>query len=173
LAFVDRVARGLDEKGQSQPLPQAEVGMTRLPDASLDRLIALLRDGRAYFWQAVVRADSDELRRTYGVAAAVRDAMIEDLRDLGAVSLASDPVPPSPQGFAALRREFDPARPERHVDVVIARERATLRLIERVFRSHPAFLIRRLMKQHYPQLQQSSAVLRRLRMRHDVAYGPT
>ena len=48
-------------------------------------------------------------------------------------------------------------------------EGAGLRLVESVFRSHPSLAVRRIMKVHYPRLQQSARIMQRLSRRDHAA----
>jgi hypothetical protein len=144
--------------------------MTLVPQESLDWLVALLRDGRAYYRHAVVHTDDAEIRRAFGLAAEARDALIVDLREAGLIEAGGQDgeVPPA-HSYEALRRQFDPRHPGAHAEALVQREEATLRLVESVFRSHPAIVVRSLMKKHYPKLQQSGAIIRRLALREHAA----
>lgn len=144
--------------------------MTLVPQESLDWLVALLRDGRAYYRHAVVHTEDSEIRNAFGLAAEARDGLIVDLREAGFIEAIGD-ISPTPQqhSYEDLRRQFDPKHPELQADALLPREDATLRLIESVFRSHPSIKVRSLMKKHYARLQQSAAIIRRLSVRLHAA----
>jgi hypothetical protein len=144
--------------------------MTLVPQESLDWLVALLRDGRAYYRHAVVHTEDVEVRTAFGLAAEARDALIVDLREAGFVDSTDVGAPvPAPHRYEDLRRQFDPRHPALQAEALVPREEATLRLVESVFRSHPAIQVRSLMKKHYPRLQQSGAIMHRLSMRAHAA----
>lgn len=144
--------------------------MTLVLPESLEWLVALLRDGRTYYRHAVVHTEDSEIRNAFGLAAEARDGLIVDLREAGLIDAIGD-VAPAPQQhrYEDLRRQFDPRHPELQADALLSREDATLRLVESVFRSHPAIKVRSLMKKHYPRLQQSAAIIRRLSARLHAA----
>lgn len=143
--------------------------MTLVPQDSLDWLVALLRDGRAYYRHALVHTEDVELRHVFEVVAEARNGLLTDLRavgmikpsGLGDVPLDATSTPPQHR-YEALRRQFDPAHPASQAQALIPRENATLRLMESVFRSHPEEVVRSLMKKHYPRLQHGSAIMQRM-----------
>ena len=144
--------------------------MTLVLQESLDGLVALLRDGRTYYRNAVVHTEDPEMRQAFGLAAEARDALIVDLREAGFIDVAREvEAPPAQHGYESLRRQFDRSHPELQADALLPREDATLRLVESVFRSHPAIKVRSLMKKHYPRLQQSAAIIHRLSKRLHAA----
>jgi hypothetical protein len=151
--------------------------MTLIPQESLDWLVDLLRDGRDYYRHAAEHTGDAEVRRAFGVAAEARDALLAELRALPpetAAIAASDAgvsrnALPETQRYDQLRRQFDPAQPERQADALLPRERSTLNLVESVFRSHPSTAVRRLMKQYFASLQQGAAIMQRLAQRARAA----
>ncbi len=143
--------------------------MTLIPQDSLDWLVALLRDGRAYYRHALVYTEDVEMRHVFEVVAEARNSLLTDLRAVGMIKpsgLADVPLDataaPPQHRYEALRRQFDPAHPASQAHALIPRENATLRLIESVFRSHPEDVVRGLMKKHYPRMQHASAIMHRL-----------
>lgn len=143
--------------------------MTLIPHESLDWLVALLRDGRAYYRHALVYTEDVEMRYAFEVVAEARNALLADLRavgmikpsGLGDVPLDATAAPPQHR-YEALRRQFDPAHPAHQAQALIPREDATLRLVESVFRSHPEDVVRGLMKKHYPRLQHGGEIMQRM-----------
>jgi hypothetical protein len=147
--------------------------MKLIPQDALDGFVAVLRDGRDYYRHAATHAGDPELQHAFEVVAEARDKLLASLRDLPqeeALITPSDAALdrnalPENQRYDLLRRQFDPAHPAAQADAVLPRERATLQLAETVFRSHPSMALRRLMKRHYPGLQQSAAIMQRLAQR--------
>ncbi len=149
--------------------------MTLIPQDSLDWLVALLRDGRAYYRHALVHTDDVEIRHAFEIGAESRNALLADLRAVGLIKpsgledVALDATSTPPQHrYEGLRRQFDPAHPESQADALIPRENATLRLAESVFCSHPEELVRAVMKKHYPRLQHGGAMMQRLAQRSQL-----
>jgi hypothetical protein len=151
--------------------------MTLIPQDALDWLVALLRDGRDYYRHAATHAADTELQRAFDVAAEARDKLLSQLRALpddeariapSDATLDRNAVPEN-QRYDLLRRQFDPAHPEFQAEALLLRERATLQWVESVFRSHDSMAVRRLMKRHYPALQQGAAIMQRLAQRAHAA----
>jgi hypothetical protein len=151
--------------------------MTLIPQDSLDWLVGLLREGRAYYRHAAQHTADPEVRRAFEVAAEERDTVLADLRAAGAIEESTNPsdvadaltAAPPQHRYNLLQQQFDPARPELQAEALVAREGAGLRLVESVFRSHPALAVRRIMKLHYPRLQQSARIMQRLSRRDNAA----
>lgn len=150
--------------------------MTLIPQDSLDWLVALLRDGRAYYRHAVAHTRDAEVRTAFEIAAEARDGLLSDLRMVGSIQPSgsadepSDPdLVPSQHRYESLRVQFDPSHPEHQAEALVPRETATMRLVESVFRSHPALVVRSLMKKHYPRLQHASAIMQRMAQRTHAA----
>lgn len=147
--------------------------MTLIPTHALDWLVAALRDGRDYYRHAEMHTADAELRHAFDLAAEARDKLLAELRELSpdeAKIAPSDAVldrnaVPEAERYDLLRRQFDPARPDFQAEALLSRERATLRLVESVFRSHPSLAVRRLMKRHYQALRQGAAIMQRLAQR--------
>jgi hypothetical protein len=151
--------------------------MTLIPQDSLDWLVGLLREGRAYYRHAAEHTADSEVRRAFQLAAEERDAVLADLRAVGAIEESTSPADiakalvsaPPQHRYNLLQQQFDPSRPELQAEALLAREGAGLRLVESVFRSHHSLAVRRVMKVHYPRLQQSARVMQRLARRDHAA----
>ena len=151
--------------------------MTLIPQDSLDWLVGLLREGRAYYRHAAARTHDPEVRHAFELAAEERDTLLADLRACGAIEESHSPAEidqalssaPPQHRYNLLQQQFDPARPELQAEALVAREGAGLRLVESVFRSNPSLAVRRIMKTHYPRLQQSARVMQRLARRDHAA----
>jgi len=151
--------------------------MTLIPQDSLDWLVGLLREGRAYYRHAVAHTQDAEVRRAFELAAEERDMILADLRACDAIEESGNPAEidralgsaPPQHRYNLLQQQFDPSRPELQAEALVAREGAGLRLVESVFRSHPSLAVRRIMKVHYPRLQQSARVMQRLSRRDHAA----
>lgn len=150
--------------------------MTLIPQDSLEWLVALVRDGRAYYQHALVHTNDVEVRHAFEIVAESRNALLADLRAAGMikpsgiedVALDETTIPPQHR-YEALRRQFDPSHPENQASALIARENATLRLVESVFCSHSEAQVRALMKKHYPRLQHGGVMMQRLAQRAQLA----
>lgn len=151
--------------------------MTLIPQDTLDWLIASLRDGRTYYRHAVVHTQDAEIRRAFEIAATERSALLAALKDVGMYTpsestieeeRASEQVPAAHR-YEDLRRQFDPGHPELQADALVPRESATLRLMESVFRSHPALVVRSVIKRHYLRMQQAGAIIQRMAQRAHAA----
>jgi hypothetical protein len=151
--------------------------MTLIPTHALDWLVAALRDGRDYYRHAEMHTADAELEHAFGLAAEARDKLLAELRELppeAAAIASTDAVldrnaVPEGERYDLLRRQFDPNRPDVQAEALLSRERATLRLVESVFRSHPSLAVRRLMKGHFPALRQGAAIMQRLSQRTRAA----
>jgi hypothetical protein len=151
--------------------------MTLVTQETLNWLIALLRDGRAYYGHAASHTHDPEVKRAFRIAAQARENLVADLQAIGACELRSEgeelPLDwtqvPAEQRYEDLRLQFDPLQPDRQSEALLQREEATLRLMESVFRSSPTLRVRGLMKQHYPRLQQASAIIQRMAQRVHAA----
>lgn len=151
--------------------------MTLIPADSLDWLVGLLREGRAYYRHAAEHTHDAEIRRAFELAAEERDTLLADLRDASVIEELHHPaetadalrVAPANHRYDVLQQQSDPARPELQAEALVAREGAGLRLVESVFRSHPSLAVRRIMKAHYPRMQQSARIMQRLARRDHAA----
>jgi hypothetical protein len=151
--------------------------MTLVPQESIDWLVALLRDGRAYYRHAEEHTSDPEVRRAFEIAAETRSALLADLQAagfstplFGNVDAPQDhSLVPAAHRYETLRLQFDPAHPEAQAAALLPREEATLKLMESVFRSNPAPAMRALMKKHYAPLQQGGAIVQRLAQRSHAA----
>lgn len=151
--------------------------MTLIPQDSLDWLVGLLREGRAYYRHAAAHTQDPEVRHAFDVAAEERDTVLADLRAAGVIEESQTPADvaralaaaPPQHRYQVLQEQFDPARPELQAEALVAREGAGLRLVESVFRSHPELAVRRIMKVHYPRLQESARIMQRLARRDHAA----
>src|SRR5687768_15493516 len=151
--------------------------MTLIPQDALDWFVALLRDGRDYYRHAATHVADPELQYAFEVAAEARDKLLAQLRALPQEEARIAPSDaaldrralPENQRYDLLRRQFDPAHPAAQAEALLPRERATLLLIQSVFRSHHSMAVRRLMKRHYPDLRQSAAIMQRLAQRAHAA----
>jgi nucleotide-binding universal stress UspA family protein len=154
-----------------------ESAMTLIPPDSLAWLVGLLREGRAYYRHAAEHTNDPEVRRAFELAAEERDMVLADLRAVGAIEESHTPADvanalkgaPPQHRYHLLQEQFDPARPELQAEALVAREGAGLRLVESVFRSHHSLAVRRIMKVHYPRLQQSARIMQRLARRDHAA----
>lgn len=151
--------------------------MTQIPIDSLDWLVGLLREGRAYYRHALEHSHDPEVRRAFEMGAEERDRILADLRAIDAIEESSTPADianalgaaPPQHRYDLLQQQFDPSRPELQADALVSREGAGLRLVESVFRSHPSMAVRRVMKAHYPRLQQAARVMQRMARRESAA----
>lgn len=151
--------------------------MTLVPQDTLDWLIASLRDGRTYYRHAVVHTQDAEIRRAFEIGATERSAVLAALKEVGMYS-PTETVPddersiqqvPHPHRYEDLRRQFDPNQPQLQAEALVPRESATLRLMESVFRSHPALVARSVIKRHYLRMQQAGAIIQRMAERAHAA----
>lgn len=151
--------------------------MTLIPQDALDWLVALLRDGRDYYRHAATHSTDPELQYAFEVAAEARDKLLAQLRGLpreeATIATSDDALDrnalPESQRYDLLRRQFDPGHPECQAEALLSRERATLRLVESVFRSHHSMAVRRLMKQYFAALKQGAVIMQRLAQRAHAA----
>lgn len=151
--------------------------MSYQPNETIAALLALLRDGRAYYGHAARHSADAEVQRAFAIAAHARESLVADLQAIGKAEVRSEtgetPIDwsqvPAIQRYEDLRLQFDPKHPERQAEALLSREEATLELMEAVFRAHPRIQVRSLMKQHYPKLQQASAIIQRMALRANAA----
>jgi hypothetical protein len=157
--------------------PLVEDPMTLIPQDSLDWLVAMLRDGRAYYRHAVVHTDDAEVRRAFEIAAQARSRLVAELQSANLCKthpLPEEPVQdlsvvPLPHRYETLRKQFDGQHPDHQAEALVVRDQATLRLMESVFRSHPSIAARGLMKSHYLRMQESAAIVERMAKRTHAA----
>lgn len=148
--------------------------MTLVFENGLPALVALLREGRDYYRFAADAVRDVEVSQVYGYAAACRTRLLEALvaaRLLQHTSPgAHEPTPPADgQGYVLLRGQFDPIHPEAQAAALVQRERHLLRLVEAVFRTEGSLAARRALKDAYPHLRRTAAILQRLALRRAAA----
>jgi hypothetical protein len=151
--------------------------MTLIPHDSLDWLVAMLREGMAYYRHAAEHVSDPEVARAFGLAARTRGLILSDLRAVGAITepesvsdtAAALATAPPQHRYDVLQQQFDPTHPELQAQALVSRELASIRLIESVFRSNPSMAIRRVMKAHFPQVQEVTRVMQRLAHRDQAA----
>ena len=123
--------------------------MTLIPHDSLDWLVAMLREGMAYYRHAAEHVSDPEVARAFELAARTRGLILSDLSAMGAITepestaqtAAALATAPPQHRYDVLQQQFDAIHPEHQAQALVSRELASIRLIERCsFQSSMAIL---------------------------------
>jgi len=147
--------------------------MTLIPEDGIGWLVSLLRDGCEFYTFAERDTHDPEVREAFRVAVEVRTRLLSDLARAGATGVTPAAQPAAAldadNGYAALRRQFDPQQPAAQGLALHRREAHVLRLIESVFRANSSLPVRAALKHAYPQIKRCAEIMWKLSLRHQAA----